>query len=144
MSINECTYIERRHNKNKSNSKQQFLSILRLWGGGGGEQERYCNASCGVAAVRSQLREMGRLLAEAEHSFQSVASGFGDAGGTIATLSTRLDQTQKELLKAERELVASRAQVVRLQKVGVCFGRVVIFYVPDVFYASYPGNIGVR
>lgn len=89
-------------------------------------------------AVRSQLRESGRLLAEAEHSFQSVATGFGDAGGTIAALSTRLDQKQKELLKAERELTASRAQVVRLQKVGVCFCfcfcfcRVVMWF-PDVF-----------
>lgn len=71
-----------------------------------------------VSSTRSQLLESGKLLAEAEHSFETVTAGFGDATGTIAGLSARLDQKSKGLLKAERELRTSRAEASRLKKVG--------------------------
>lgn len=67
--------------------------------------------------VRSQLLESGRLLAEAQQSFENVTAGFGDAGGTIAGLSARLDQKEKGLKEAERGLRVSRAEVTRLKKV---------------------------
>eukprot|EP00903_Cladosiphon_okamuranus_P011439 g10777.t1 len=68
------------------------------------------------ANLRSQLLESGRLLAEAEHSFETVTAGFGDARGTIAGLSARLDQKTKSLLEAERGLRVSKAEVNRLKK----------------------------
>ncbi len=67
--------------------------------------------------ARSQLLESGRLLAEAQQSFETVTAGFGDAGGTIAGLSARLDQKKKDLEEAERGLRVSRADVTRLKKV---------------------------
>ena len=80
-----------------------------------------CSATIDRASVptspRSQLLESGKLLAEAEHSFQTVTAGFGDATGTIAGLSARLEQKTKDLLEAERGLQMSKADASRLKKV---------------------------
>ena len=73
--------------------------------------------------ARSQLLESGRLLAEAQQSFETVTAGFGDAGGTIAGLRARLDQKQKDLVEAEKELRGSRAEVTKLKKVTILTER---------------------
>lgn len=66
---------------------------------------------------RLQLAETGRLLAEAEHSFDSVKRGFGDAAGTISGLSERLAAKEKELAEAEKGLRVTKAEAGRLKKV---------------------------
>eukprot|EP00904_Undaria_pinnatifida_P010774 jgi/Undpi1/6827/HiC_scaffold_21.g09303.m1 len=73
------------------------------------------------ASLRSQLGETGRLLTEAEHSFDTVKRGCGDAAGTINDLSERLATKEKELVEAEKALKASRVEADRLKKCVASF-----------------------
>ena len=57
-------------------------------------------------------------MAEAEHSFDTVKRGFGDAAGTISGLSDRLSAKEKELVEADNGLRATKAEAGRLKKVG--------------------------
>lgn len=58
-------------------------------------------------------------MTEAEHSFDTVKRGCGDAAGTINDLSERLATKEKELAEAEKGLKASRVEADRLKKVIV-------------------------
>lgn len=58
-------------------------------------------------------------MAEAEHSFDSVKRGFGDAAGTINDLSERLATKEKELAEANKELRVTKAETGRLKKVTI-------------------------
>lgn len=68
---------------------------------------------------RSELVETARLLAEAEHAFERVTSGFGDAAGTIGGLSSRLDQMEASLKKADQALRVLRAEAGKKKRVIV-------------------------
>ena len=61
--------------------------------------------------------DTARLLAGAEHSFDSVRQGSKNTRGSLSELSARLEEKENALRETEKSLRRSRAEVTKLKKV---------------------------